>query len=317
MKIQDIYKLCVEEGIKADSRTKAQIQQYFTGKRKELRGLTGRQKKFFDTDCLFNPYADTRVLHGDPKREVKRILVGIDIGSAEVVLADQLAYRGDEIDLIIAHHPEGAALAGLHDVMHMQTDFLRNLGLKESFAKRVMQTRIDEVDRRLHSMNHTRALDSARLLDIPLMCCHTPADNHVNTYLQKLVNREKPRTLKNIVNLLMKEPEYVEATRLKAGPDILVGKETSKAGRIHVDMTGGTEGALNVFGRLSQCGIDTLLGMHYSENHYKNIKAEQLNVVNAGHMASDNLGMNLLLDKIEKKAKVEIVECSGFRRYRR
>lgn len=300
-----------------DPRTKSQVNQYFSNKRKELRSLTAKEKKFFDKDCLFNPYADSRLLHGDPNREVRRILVGIDIGTAEIVMADQLAYRGDEIDLIIAHHPEGAALAGLYDVMHMQTDFLKNIGLKEDVAKSIMKSRIDEVERRLHSANHTRAVDSARIMDIPLMCCHTPADNHVNTYLQKLMNKQQPRTLKHIMNLLMKEPEYVEASRLKAGPEILIGKENTKAGRIHVDMTGGTEGAVNVFGRMSQCGIDTLLGMHYSESHYKNIKAEQINVVNAGHMASDNLGMNLLLDKIERKAKVEIIECSGFRRYRR
>lgn len=303
--------------MKVDPRSKAQIQKYFANKRKELRGLTNKQKKFFDKDYLFNPYADTRVLHGDLNREVRRILVGIDIETAEVVMADQLAYRGDEVDLIIAHHPEGVALAGLYDVMQMQVDFLTNIGLKEDVAKQQMQSRIDEVTRRLHSANHTRAVDSARVLDIPLMCCHTPADNHVNTYLQKLVNRVKPKTLKHVVDLLMKEPEYVEATHIKAGPEILIGKNTSKAGRIHVDMTGGTEGAVSIFGRMSQCGIDTLLGMHYSENHYKNIKAEQINVVNAGHMASDNLGMNLLLDKLEKKAQVEIIECSGFRRFRR
>ncbi|MCA9404695.1 MAG: NGG1p interacting factor NIF3 [Candidatus Omnitrophica bacterium] len=317
MKIRDLYQLCVEEGMKADPRTKEQVRKYFSDKRKELRGLSARDKKFFDKDCLFNPYADTRVLYGDPQREVRRILVGIDIGPGEIVMADQLAYRGDEIDLIIAHHPEGAALAGLHDVMHMQTDFLTNIGLKEESARQMMKSRIDEIGRRLHSINHTRAVDSARLLDIPLMCCHTPADNHVNTYLQRLVNREKPKTLKSIVGLLMKEPEYIEAARLKAGPEILVGKESSTAGRVHVDMTGGTEGSATVFGRMSQCGVDTLLGMHYSENHYKNIKAEHINVVNAGHMASDNLGMNLLLDKIEKKGKVEIVACSGFRRFRR
>jgi putative NIF3 family GTP cyclohydrolase 1 type 2 len=57
--------------------------------------------------------------------------------------------------------------------------------------------------------------------------------------------------------------------------------------------------------------------MHLSENHYEKIKAEHINVVNAGHMASDNLGMNLLLDKLEKKADIEIIPCSGFRRVKR
>jgi hypothetical protein len=39
----------------------------------------------------------------------------------------------------------------------------------------------------------------------------------------------------------------------------------------------------------------------------------------AGHISSDNLGLNLLFDKLEKKAleKFKFIECSGFRRFRR
>lgn len=317
MKLSDIYEFLVREGIKADPRTKVQIDQYFANKKKEYRSTNLKQRKFFDKDSFVNPYADTRILHGNPDREISRMLVGIDIDTAEVLLADQLSYRGDEIDLILAHHPEGHALAGLYDVMHMQTDFLKNSGIEENIAKKLMQSRIDEVTRKLHSANHTRSVDTAKLLDIPMMCCHTPADNHVTTYLQKLMDLRKPKTLKHVVDLLMKEPEYVDATFNKAGPCILIGKENAKAGRIYVDMTGGTEGSSKIFGRMSQLGIDTLLGMHYSEDHYKNIRSEHINVVNAGHMASDNLGMNLLLDKLVKKDKVEIIECSGFRRFKR
>jgi predicted ATPase len=39
--------------------------------------------------------------------------------------------------------------------------------------------------------------------------------------------------------------------------------------------------------------------MHLSEDHYKHAKGEHINVVIAGHIASDNLGLNLLLDEIE------------------
>ena len=82
-------------------------------------------------------------------------------------------------------------------------------------------------------------------------------------------------------------------------------------------MTGGTEGSKDIFARLSQVGIQTLLGMHYSQEHFQKIKAEHIGVVNAGHIASDNLGMNLILDRLSKKEKFEIVECSGFRRVKR
>ena len=36
---------------------------------------------------------------------------------AEVLLADRLEEKGKKIDLIMAHHPEGKAMAGRYDVM--------------------------------------------------------------------------------------------------------------------------------------------------------------------------------------------------------
>jgi hypothetical protein len=57
--------------------------------------------------------------------------------------------------------------------------------------------------------------------------------------------------------------------------------------------------------------------MHCKETGFKRAKSEFMNFVIAGHMASDNLGMNILFDAIEKKGKLKFIECSGFKRVRR
>jgi hypothetical protein len=59
--------------------------------------------------------------------------------------------------------------------------------------------------------------------------------------------------------------------------------------------------------------------MHLSEEHFKKVKDANLNVVIAGHISSDTLGLNLLLDRIEKQAKerLQIISCSGFNRIKR
>lgn len=317
MKLKELYDFFVQEGIKLDLRSKDQILLSLRNKRKEYTKLKSSLKKFFDKESLTNPFADTRILCGDPQMEVGNILVGIDIEIGEVLLADHLSRAHQRIDLILAHHPEGMALAGLHEVMHLQTDVLHNLGVELAIAKDLMTKRIEEVSRRLHSANHSRTVDAAQLLDIPLMCCHTPADNHVAQYLQRLVDSQKPKTLQDIVDLLLKEPEYQDAALNKAGPQILIGKAKDKAGKVFVDMTGGTEGSKEIFARLSQIGVKTQLSMHLSEAHYEKIKSEHIYVIVAGHMASDNLGINLLLDKLERKGRFNIIECSGFRRVRR
>lgn len=317
MRLKEIYELFIREGIKADLRTRQDIHQYLRHKRKEYRTVPQLLKKFFDKESLSNPYADTRILYGDNKTEIKNILVGIDIEVGELLLARQLREEGQPIDLVLAHHPEGVALAALDDVMHLQVDLLHKVGLEKRVAKDLMLKRVEEVNRRLHSHNHARVVDTAQLLGIPFLCCHTPSDNHVAGYLQNLMDKKRPKTLHDILKLLCREPEYQEAMALKAGPMILVGKPQDKAGKVWVDMTGGTEGSKEIFARLSQAGIQTVLCMHLSEDHYTKVKSEYLNVVNAGHIASDNLGMNLLLDKLERKEKFNFIECSGFRRTKR
>jgi len=317
MKLKDIYKFFIDEGIKTDPRSKAQVKAGLTKVRKEFNATRPSLKKFFDKEKLKNPYSDTRILNGDLNRKVKTILIGIDMEIGELVLADRLNEKGMGIDLVLAHHPEGLGLSTLDHVMHLQTDVLSNVGLDEKIAQRLMSKRIGEVSRSLHGGNHTRSVDSAKLLGIPYMCCHTPADNHVSGFLQHKMDRLKPKTLQRIVDLLMKEPEYQDAARLNAGPRILAGSPKDKAGKIFVDMTGGTEGSKDIYGRLSQCGIKTLLGMHLSNAHFSKAKMEYLNVLIAGHMACDNLGMNLLLDKLERKGQFKILATSGFRRFKR
>ncbi|MBI3991220.1 MAG: NGG1p interacting factor NIF3, partial [Candidatus Omnitrophica bacterium] len=235
----------------------------------------------------------------------------------EVLLADRLRQKGKKLDMIITHHPEGRALANFYEVMHMQADILSKVGVPINVAEGLLSERIQEVARRVMPINHTRAVDAAKLLDIPFMTCHTPADNHVATFLQAEMDRKKPDTVGDVVKLLKGMPEYQEATRENSAPRIVRGNSERRAGKVFVEMTGGTEGAKEIFQKLSVAGVGTIVCMHLSEEHLKNVEKEQINVVIAGHISSDNLGLNLLLDELEKKEKFEIIPCSGFRRFSR
>jgi hypothetical protein len=276
VKLKDIYDFFVKEGIASDLRTRPEIRKKLFQTHRKFRKLDKLQKSLFDHEGLKNPYADTRILYGQPDDEVRRILVGIDMEVAEILLADRLREKGRGVDLVLAHHPEGKALAALDDVMDLQINLLERLGLKYEVAKNLTEQRIQEVARRLHAGNHTRSVDAAKLLEIPFMCCHTPSDNHVARYLQKIMDTRKPKTLQTVLDLLLKEPEYKDAVRNNSGPRILLGHPKDKAGKIVVDMTGGTEGSKDIFARLSQAGVTTLLGMHLSEEHFSRVpKANQ------------------------------------------
>lgn len=316
MKIREIYELAVQKGIDNDPRGREQVEKVLAREKKKYEELKEDEKKEFDRDRLVNPYSDTRILFGDPEQDVKRALVGIDMEIGEILLADRLGEKGKPVDLVISHHPEGKALAALYDVMHLQEDILARYGVPINVAEGIMASRINEVKRGLLPLNHNRAVDAARVLGIPLMSIHTPADNHVVTFLQNLVDEKKPETLGDVVKLLKTLPEYREAAKYNAGPTIVVGSKERRAGKILVDMTGGTSGSEDAYAKLVQAGVGTLIVMHMGEKHRKEAEKNHINVIIAGHMASDSLGMNLLLDEIESRG-VEIIPVAGLLRYRR
>lgn len=318
MKLEKLYKKAIQVGIANDLRGKAEITKILKEEKEKFDSLKKDEIEYYDKDRLFNPYADTRILYGDPNNNVKKVIIGIDMEVGEILLTHVLNSQNKEkIDLIISHHPEGYALAQLHDVMKLQADLMASYGVNISVAEQLMEKRIAEVQRRLLPVNHTRAVDAARVLGIPMMCIHTPADNCVTNHLKKTFDKKKPYKLKDLMQILKNIPEYKRAALMQVPPKIVSGSENNKCGKIFVDMTGGTEGAKEIFEKYANSGISTLVGMHFSEEHLDNAKKANLNVVIAGHVSSDVLGLNLLFDEIEKEEKLQFVGISGFERIRR
>jgi len=317
MKFSRLYELAINKGIKEDQRSKKDIEKCLSDSKKAYRKAKGPDKVAFDKDSFKNPFADSKILNGTGEEEVRNVMVGIDIDVGEILLADRLREKGKGVDLVISHHPNGRAYAELHKVMHLQSKLWEKLGFSEKVAEGIMKSRIEQVGRGVSSANHTRAQDAAKILDIPLMCIHTAADNCVANFLQKLFNSRKPSKIKDVVRILKSIPEYKLGMKNGAGPYILLGKEKDPVGKVFVDMTGGTSGPDNLFPRLSQSGVNTVIGMHCKESGYKVAASEFLNYVIAGHISSDTLGLNLLFDAIEKVHKINFIECSGFKRIRR
>jgi len=317
VKLSDIYTRAIEAGIENDPRGKDLVLQELDRRKKSFEELKQEDKESFDLESLRNPYSDSRILNGTGEEEIKSVLVGIDIDVGEILLADNLRTKGRTIDLLLSHHPSGRAFATLYDVMQMQSDILNIFGVPINIAEGLMDGRIKEIERKLMPVNHMRAVDAARLLNIPFLCLHTPGDNMVARYLQKLFDEKKPYLLSDVLDILQDIPEYKSAEIDTVGPKIFLGSKNRKAGKIFVDVTGGTEGAKDIFQSLTTNGVSTIVGMHMSEDHRKEAEKSHMNVIIAGHISSDTLGLNLLLDEISKDNSLEIIECSGFRRFSR
>jgi hypothetical protein len=318
MTIKQIFDLAVSMGIKHDPRGEKIVRKRLKNLKEKYQPLSAEEKKEFDAERLENPYSDTRIYFGDFKQTVKRALVGIDIGTAELLLSKELS-KQKPIDLVISHHPTGLGLAGLHEVMDMQAEVLAKYGVPISVAQGLLHIKMEEVSRTINPINHSRTIDAARLLGIPLFSVHTPADNLVTNFIKETLDREKKNieTIGDILKILKKIPEYFEAARLKAGPRLFAGKESNFAGKIALtELTGGTEGSAEIYEKMAGAGIDTVVGMHMSEEHKKAAEKSHINAIIAGHISSDSIGMNLFLDELEKRG-VEVIPCSGLIRIKR
>jgi putative NIF3 family GTP cyclohydrolase 1 type 2 len=309
--VKQIYDLAIDLGIKNDLRGAAKVKKNLKKTNDQYDKLTGQEKKDFDRERLTNPYSDTRVFV-DNKKEVKKVMVGIDITPAEIMIAKSIG-----VDTVISHHPIGSALADLADVMHLQVEVLADYGVPINVAEALTKERISEVARGVSSSNHYRVVDAASLLGINLMCVHTPCDNLAAKFLDRAIKKKKPEVVGEIVEAIEEIPEYQEAKKRKSGPTIFVGDKNSLTGKIALtEITGGTENSTGLYQKMSQAGIGTIVGMHMSEKHVKEARKHFMSVVTAGHISSDSLGVNQFLDAVEKKG-VEIVPCSGLIRVKR
>jgi hypothetical protein len=170
LNISQFYNLIVEQGMQRDPRGKSGVLKYLKSVKDEYKTLPPDEKDTFDKERLSNPYSDTRILFGSVQAKVETIMLGIDIETPELLLADRLREKGQAIDLVVSHHPEGRAMAGLYRVMNVISDILRSVGVSSPKVKKMLDERMEEVSRKIIASNCPRAVDAARLLDIPFMC---------------------------------------------------------------------------------------------------------------------------------------------------
>ena len=313
MKIYDAYRLAIETGMSKDPRPEAEVKKVLSDANEAYEKLEDDRKDLFDTERLWNPYTDSRfsALAEESKDiDVTKVMWGIDIGTGEVLLADRLREKGRDISALVAHHPIGTARSRFPEVMSIQADMFHNAGMPINVAEGILKPRVDEVLMNVLGSNYNQAVDAAKLLGIPLFNVHSPADNMVQDYLEVLFSEKVPYRMSDIIDTLLTEPEFRSAARCNDGPRIMVGSKDDRCGRVVFKMTGGTSGPKEMYQKLADAGVGTVVGMHFPESHYEEARKANVNLVISGHMASDSLGINLISDVWEREG-IEVIPCSG------
>jgi putative NIF3 family GTP cyclohydrolase 1 type 2 len=203
--------------------------------------------------------------------------------------------------------------------MPMQVDLLAMVGVPVNHAELMLRPRIDRVERSIHSDNTYRAPRAAELLGIPAAVCHTVTDNLAWDFVEKLIQKHTFHELGEIVEALLEIPEYKVYAKLGSAPLIVSGSKRGRPGKIFAtEFTGGTNGPEEFFEAQSRAGVGTILSMHVPEKSLEEARKHRINIIQCNHMASDSLGVNLLLDSAKKiDPKMSVIEMSGFVRVER
>jgi putative NIF3 family GTP cyclohydrolase 1 type 2 len=246
----------------------------------------------------------------DTGREIKKILAGIDMDTSMLILAKQLGF-----DCVAQHHPAGILNSKTFELFgrdHMKK--LMECGVPINVAQKLAYKNTDTRKHTMHSRNRTQMRDVARLLDIADVAYHTPADMLAERAAQKkmdaLMARNPRCTVQDVLDELLTIREYAEALEGQQ-PEVWVGAKDSFAGRVYIEMYGVGAPSPEEYIACADAGIGTFVGMHATPEVIKAVKEQgKANLIIAGHMASDSLGFNQILDAWAAKG-IEIVRIAG------
>ena len=227
-----------------------------------------------------------------PGEGIKKVLFGVDMDTAELLLARQLGF-----DCVVSHHPRNTN-DNMLDLMKTHIFRLEKLGVPRNKSQKLLEERVTELGYNRHVSNSRRSESAAKLMGMPYMCIHTPADIISEGIVQELLDRKfngKPDTTLGEVAVALEEiREYKTSVRK---PVIRVGNKESYAGKIYVLMSGLTGPGPKILQEYFEAGVGTLVLMHIPEKDAKTIKEQSVgNVLVAGHMSSDSLGINKIAE---------------------
>lgn len=256
-------------------------------------------------ECKEMPVDTTITVEGD---DIKRVLIGIDMEVPELLLGKELGF-----DVVVSHHPKAeSTVTDFAKVMDIQIDKMMEFGVPINRAQKALRKKQKTIEIGSHVSNYDRHASAAKLMGMPYMNIHLPADLIGERYIQHYLNEafvDNPKaTLQDIVDKLNELPIYKDAL---ASPVIRVGGPKDYAGKIAVLYAGGTNGGADVYKSYFDAGVGTIVCMHVPEDVMKAVTEQNIgNVIVAGHMPSDSIGLNAIIEAWEK-AGLEVVKMSG------
>ena len=245
-----------------------------------------------------------------PGTNLRKLLFGVDIGPAELLLARQLGCDG-----VVAHHPAGgSATLRFAEVLTRQIEFMIDHGVPQDAARDAAQPLISRSIMSAHAANFDHSPSVARLLGLPFLNVHLPLDElgrqimmaAIDDHVQPL---DRAPVVQDAINGLLALPEFATAQTQIMVP---FGAVDGPLGRLAVVHGAGTNGGAGIARAYFEHGIGTVLYIHCAADEVARLRDWDGpgNLIVSGHIASDLVGINRYVKQIESRG-VEVVRMSG------
>jgi hypothetical protein len=233
-----------------------------------------------------------------PWDNVKRVLLGIDMDKEDLSSA-----KDHDYDLVLAHHPLN--WTKFLDVMDRHETLMIDAGVPKARAEQACRENRafweGLADRPHAERGVTELCALAEELDLGLMNIHLPCDELGRRILQQEADELAPSgTVSALIDRYASLPE-IEAA--KEGVRLACGNPERALGKTVVIHAAGVNGGYPVANALFENGVDTVVYIHlFSEEQEDRLRQENKgNLIVTGHYGSDSLGINPLVDDLERR----------------
>ena len=237
---------------------------------------------------------------------IRRVLVGIDVGPAELKIAHDLGFEAT-----IAHHP--VRRRGFVQVFLRHWELMREAGVPDTAIRAAIEDRAAGMRYSEGNHNDDHIISVARLLRMPFLNVHLPLDEYGRRVLVETIGsyqRAVPDATAGAIAAAIGELPSFQRSPLK--PLVVYGSPDSPAGRVAVSIAAGTNGGHAVAAAFFKHGIDTVVYMHLAPDDLNRLRESGLpgSLITTGHMAGDSIGIDAFVRELRRRG-LEVTTFSG------
>jgi hypothetical protein len=199
------------------------------------------------------------------------------------------------------------AAATFPSVLDRQVELLTDHGVPRERAASATVDRRRDWRAQAHMVNYRHDVSVAELLNQPYVNLHLPPDELGRRAFVEAVDASAPETAGDLRERFADFPEMQAA---ETDVEIRVGRPDNSAGTVAVHHAAGTNGGASVASAYFDHGVDTVVYIHAdgaAEQQLREEYGDEKNLVVTGHIASDAVGMNVLIDELAARG----VDCTA------